>query len=834
MIRLRQALIALGTGLSFAAPVTAQAVPDLYEAYCGQSAHHQLEEDLDRYDQGGAGAGVFGVVWRIASINNPDRASYYSDRYGDDPDYPQAPNCTTRFTQIERDATTALQAYIGYGFDVDPIRVGPIVEGRSGDPVNRIFLTKVDPPPYAEALSPCQEGGDFLANRLTQIRMNAEQMDAMPGLMVRIAVMHEIFHAVQNSNGLFKQGNPGRCALPKWNYEGTADAMALSFGPGPHAPYREGVDGRYARKVYGMRDYSNDLRVAYDEVRSSTGSPPTPEYSTSSMWTHLSDHYFGGKWNFLANWYAIDYDFDPGHLPWLVDNFEAESNVKFYLAYPNFLTEYAMWGGSKFSHLNAEAWRKKAFHWGDDEAQVPGCKTVELDKSAPKASVSLYPTFHQLSGRCLKVKVSGLSAGEIAQVKIMAYHNETDALDNLHLGTAQLSDVVLSLRQSFNCFQAGKALRRQPACLQKPFMGEIPEPLPNENPNAPAHSYAKTWSSMKQRAEDDSLENIYVITHTPITPRDEIDRFQRFKGYRLDVAIDYSGHETSDSGKARKSKGRAGMMDNDPVPMDGTDSAGPAGSILGDAMFAHVGIEIPDFDAEAGGIAMLTLTAMHEVLQYNEIVLTEGEQFLVMLEEPIRFGQTGPYAGMLVGMPSRENTNPQQLKLNWPPETPARVMVERYDSGALVIAVQGGFCRFSDINPETEQCLNPAQFRGRLMRPFGWAYAPGNRFNPISTPGMELYADALARNMARRLGGRLDALGPLAAPDGNPPSSGDAPQTVALPGCDCSCEYYQSLLSVSDGLNRGERPPDNIEEQMQSMQSCMPTCGQSWGQCEPR
>ncbi|MEL7541445.1 MAG: hypothetical protein AAGJ51_11125, partial [Pseudomonadota bacterium] len=293
MIRLRQALIALGSGLSFAAPVTAQAVPDLYEAYCGQSAHHQLEEDLDRYDQGGAGAGVFGVVWRIASINNPDRASYYSDRYGDDPDYPQAPNCTRRFTQIERDATTALQAYIGYGFDVDPIRVGPVVEGRSGDPVNRIFLTKVDPPPYAEALSPCQEGGDFLANRLTQIRMNAEQMDAMPGLMVRIAVMHEIFHAVQNSNGLFKQGNPGRCALPKWNYEGTADAMALSFGPGPHAPYREGVDGRYARKVYGMRDYSNDLRVVYDEVRSSTGSPPTPEYSTSSMWTHLSDHYFG-------------------------------------------------------------------------------------------------------------------------------------------------------------------------------------------------------------------------------------------------------------------------------------------------------------------------------------------------------------------------------------------------------------------------------------------------------------------------------------------------------------------------------------------------------------
>lgn len=765
-----------------------------------------------------------------------DEPIYYSENYGGDPDYPQAPNCTPRAAQIEQDASEALRAYIAMGFDADPNKVGPVVEGRGGAQVNRIFITRNAPPDYAQVLSSCTKTA-FLPKRLSQIHVNAAKATSMPALMVRIAVMHEVFHVIQNSNAFFGRGNPAGCRLPKWISEGTPDALALSLGPGPHAPYREGVEGRYAHKIYGMRDYSNDLRyeVAPENKLAGDVAQPTPEYSTSSMWTHLSDHYFKGKWRFLANWFSIDYEFDPGFLPWLAVNFEAESKVKFYFAYPNFLTEYAVWGGTKFPHLDAEAWRKKTFHWGDGAQQTPGCKTVELSKNTSKAGVTLYPTFHQLSGRCLKVKVTGLSNGEIATVKIAAYHNESEALDRLHLGTAELSDIALEYRQPFNCYEAGTRSRGVPVCLQKPFTGEIPKPLPNTEPSAPAHAFAKTWLSMRQRATDDALENIYVVTHTPLTLRDSIDEKEIFKGYRLDIALDYSGYETSDEGKARKADGTAGMGGDEPLPMDGTGAAGPGSSPLGNAIFAHVGISIPKFDAEAGGISMFTLTAMHEVLKNDEIVLDEGDKFLIMLEDVIGFGETGQHDALLVGTPSGDKMNMQELRLNWPAEKPARVTVERYDELAFVVSVEGGFCRLKDYDEITEECRNPVTFSGRLLKPFGWAYDPDNRFNPVSTPGMQVYAETFERNLARRFGGgsRKVGPGPLAEPDGAPPRQYTSTTITQIPGCDCSCENYLSLLSISDGMNRGEAPPDDMEARLQDMQKCMPSCGQTWAQCRP-
>jgi hypothetical protein len=785
------------------------------------------------------------------------RFDFYLDRLGEALDVPAEDPCLpeAKRSMLADYAEEILRRYEEMGFTSPaPERLGPVVLDGEGRRVVRIFA---DPTfhKYAETVSASDRAGrrPFDPASLAVVRLAPDEFASRPPAFVYRLLAHEMFHVVQRAQQILTRDHTDGLLAP-WLGEGTADAVAAHlmrehFGAGGYQPPLT-VHG--SRSVYGLRPYDEAFTWRSGPARGRWGHKLVTPYTSSSFWTHLAERYFDGEFDYLRDWFAVP-DVEPGGDDWLrwIDDLlrydEGGIDQPFYLIFPDFVAHYAAWGEKKYPHIGEETWLEEAFG---------GCHEVTLSPAQPTRGLNL--ELEPISAQCLRIHVGGLQAGEDVAVQVMAYDDEKEALDNLHLTASRLGGELVRTGGSFDCYDQTRGRGPEHLCLDKPFTGRRGEgrSVDDKGDVAPGAGgdFVKTWYGHEQRPEGASLNNLFFIVHAPVRPRDaahDVARGAKPQAVRLAIGIDVTRLTTTTAGKAEAAHGHVqGDMGHGIVPMQGGGAPSTGG---GPAAFAKQIFNIPSHGAalegllpggalakarEAmSGISMLTLEHIDAV---SGGVDTKARFVLALLpEERIPFGAAGTYEAGVMGV------GPNGDMIVDPGEEPSgRIEVLQFSDELLRVQASGSYCLYADLDRKTGECRRPQSFRGEVIKPFGWTYDGKRRFTSIDTPGMSEYGEHYTKILAGRMPGMPEPFRRQRDPRpgtadgagggaGGDPSGAGGEATASSRACECSCEAFEKMQERMEQLTEQSEsgqaglPPS----EMMDAAACAQECAMAWAQC---
>jgi hypothetical protein len=254
-----------------------------------------------------------------------------------------------------------------------------------------------------------------------------------------------------------------------WIIEGKAEAAAINYlrrHPDFAALFPVDPGLPRAEALAGLRRYNLPLYYHF------TGAQKRDNYATSSFWLHLADAYHGGRVSFL-----YDYSLAPAPLyggfggqnsedwlRWLDQRLREDPKIRtpLYRVYPGFLTHFAgEWAsGGIGDRFPRNIWLTRAFS---------DCKHVTVTPNHPYDSFRL--RIEPMAGRCIRVRIKGISPDDLVGVKLGALVADLKLADALHLGFADTND-----RTRFNCAQISRERRPPPGqvgCLFEPVTGTL-------------------------------------------------------------------------------------------------------------------------------------------------------------------------------------------------------------------------------------------------------------------------------------------------------------------------------------------------------------------------
>lgn len=746
-------------------------------------------------------------------------------------------------------AARALAALKPLGFaSPAPHRLGPVMTGADGQSAVRVIL---DPEMggYANTLSPCSDApGPTHPTRASQLTFSPRELDRWPNPVILRYTAHEIVHVIQNAQPLVNHPDTDDCArIPGWLFEGTADALGLYVSRLTFPGYAPSLKVKGSKSFYGLRPWNRSLSWDSGDTKDRFGHHIVAGYRSASLWTHLAEHYFGGRYHYLADFFAIP-DLTDGRDDWLnwldavLRDKRFGAGHPLYLVFPDFMAQFANWGRDKYPHIGDQDWLQEAFG---------GCQVVSLSPTQPTRGLNL--ELEPISAQCVRVVVGGMAAGDSAQVKFMAYGASVEEVDNLHLAAARMGGRVPDQPGlEKGCYEFARSHRKQPACLDKPFTGKR-----GGESAATKAGWVRTWLSLRQDAADGRLENLYIIAHTPPRPTDT----RHVKGppqrVRLVVGLEHHRLTTSQGGQSKKTTARVNLKPTETPPMDGSEGLGLMGE---DAMSKLIfAINTPAAHAFGPGIATIEVIAnkpAHDGELEPELTLA-----LQVEGEPIPFGARGRFNARV--SLAEEATWDRLADLGAPggsvaeaeawaqraaailgsgvgggarsdPAQNAQIEVLAFDDDLLHLSASGSYCLMADIDDDTGRCRNPQAFEAELITPFGWIWDSAQAFVSVDTPGMQLWREAVRNPLAGLLGG-LPTIPP--APSPPRPSPAPAPSPAAPDGgavstapCDCSCTAYRRMQTLGQGVETAEQF-DRILPELTALTACTVSCVGQWTEC---
>jgi hypothetical protein len=853
------ASVVLGALVVVPNPAAAQWQPDRFQVFCGSPFPFSLSSYWLNV------AREFGWDTRHAKhyLN-------YVESLGTELDDP-APGCIDddRLAEMADMARHALLQIKGVGAaqgrqftDPSPARLGPIVLDENGERVVRIYADPDHEGIGSTDVRP-RSGGGVEPWSVAHVRFSVDHLATQPAWSRYRTIAHELVHVVQTAQQYRtdeRAGTPDTLYL--WIGEGTADALAAEFTERRGYNARPPLSVRGSRSLYGLRPYNRNLtRASGASDRDEYGNALVTEYTASSFFRYLADRFYDGSFRYLIDWFAVP-DKHQGRddwLEWTDDLLRWDAggvDHPLYLVFPDFIAHYAGWGERKYSHIGDETWMREAFG---------GCHTVTLSPSdlVTRLSLELEP----LSAVCVKVLVGGVNPDEAISVQWMAYDQDTNRLDNLHLTAARVSNTVGG--GTFDCYEEAQKGGPNTLCLHKPFVGarggrEL-SPSDGAGVTASGSGFAKTWLGIEQiPSGGDPIENVYFLVHTPVRPRDathgDANNPER---QSVEVDIGMERHKiTVATGPTTASASVNGPAGLGLVPMRGGGSAsspddplGLMGSITSvmdmatdpDAMSQGLflqnmpmGTTLPTMEGACDGICMV-MVDQKEVRPdgYGGHELATVSAISLGLEEPVPFGATGTFKAMVTGCDQEDCERGIGMGAG-------QVTVMRYDDQVLHLTASGEYCVIRGLASLT--CSDRRTFNAEVLKPFGWAYDGGRTFTSIDTPGMAEYREYTTKALAEVMPGvvtvwrtaehpRPGEDAPAPGEDGQGGGGGGGGGVVA-PACDCTCEGYDALMAAVDeyqaalkAANDEGRPPPPTPPAMQTVMRCTMQCARQWGAC---
>ena len=145
----------------------------------------------------------------------------------------------------------------------------------------------------------------------------------------------------------------------------------------------------------------------------------------------------------------------------------------------------------------------------------------------------------------------------------------------------------------------------------------------------------------------------------------------------------------------------------------------------------------------------------------------------IILDETIKFGQTGQFKGMVTGATGEGDS--AELILGSKDGSTATVDVIQWNDDVLHLSLKGEYCLRSNYDFIQGKCRKVENFSGEIVNPFGWAYDPARTFMSKDTPGMAEYR--------KLMGGNVEENSASAGPgssSSSPGSPSDPPSTDGI------------------------------------------------------
>lgn len=328
---------------------------------------------------------------------------------------------------------------------------------------------------------------------------------------------HEMFHALQYGDQLMANCFEGGM----WIREGLADGAALYLINKKFPNFSGHIEG--SSSAVGLRHYDWPLNFSTGRKNIGAQSLETKtSYLTSSFWRFLPEYFGGVKVlpHLLEKPLARDAS-EKDLLRWLDERLRTEPNIQtgLYLVYPHFVTEFASYGGSRYTSFDARSFGKgKAARMAWLKEGFSGCQEITLtpNNAVQKITVSV----NKVAAICIRVQIQGFSGNVTEQIEIVA--DRLDLLDQLHLGWAWID----APDGDKNCYEEHKAKNSLwPPCVIKPFSQTGPA----------AGNYARTWAanSLDFGESSGTAEHVYILSNVAEQPWKTKD----ITGYAIKIGI---------------------------------------------------------------------------------------------------------------------------------------------------------------------------------------------------------------------------------------------------------------------------------------------------------
>jgi len=618
---------------------------------------------------------------------------------------------------------------------------------------------------------------------------------------------HETFHALEYGDQLmaycFKGG--------MWIREGLADGASLYLINRKWANYSGRLDG--SSSATGLRHYDWPLNFSTGRRHvGATSLEAKTSYLTSSFWRFFAENFGGVKVfpHFLNEPLAKDASNDD-LLKWLDERLRTEPNIKsgLYLAYPHFVSEFASYGGSRYTSFASRsfgkgeaartAWLNEGFTACHQMTLTPGNSVQEITISVMKVAAI-----------CIRVKLEGFSGNVTEKIEVLA--DRLDHLDQLHLGWAW----KIGPDGTENCYEKHKSLKSKwSPCVLKAFSQTGPS----------TGKYARTWpSEMIDFGESSgkSAERIYILSNVAVKPW----KSSAVTDHTFKVAVSNSTFNGKPAEPAEQlAVPRKNQMTPNPMKPIGkeelyglqTNPPVPEPPIKGLSLNTYTPNRSKGVKAKAGGYAV----------SINNL----------------EYGKTGPVTGLVAK--AKEDPGSRHI----PPSTlfckdfGARPIgdVIQSDENALRISVDADLCRAPSPGQlcGDNGCPVVDHLTAEVSIGFGWRSFSQTAPTDIRTPGVQLYIDTMPDSLQEALKHgantaipNFDSMPGTSDSDDESGASNDASPGSGgtLESCTCSCD---ELADFDSRAEEAKKAGDNDATMALAgqMMGCMGECQRGYMIC---
>ena len=572
-------------------------------------------------------------------------------------------------------------------------------------------------------------------------------------------VAHELFHGIQAQYPFARTASGAKnCYMKRWVDEGMADAAGffllerkLSGGVPKNDP-----------DFYGMRPYDIPLyeHPAWEEAPflKRFGFPNTKDgksdanenfsYRTSSFWRFLMDRWGNYLDEYdLGRFDALSYPFMkrtgpeknpptsyPAHkrwMKWVVEGTNKYWAYNFFHMYPEFLTEFAAWPGTKYPNQKPDTWLKDAFGGCDHPTRKSAKpKPVILSSKNTSDTIRLEPVIdgimgiqpkalYPLAGRCIQVTVKPKK--EIPfKLEITVETKKPEEADQLVLGFAR--EEQGNKPPHDDCYtharREGYAKHDSISCLYFARTLEVSTPK--------GIRYQRTF----RVAPREFQQSIPVTLTFILVNVDPEDPGNTIGMQNLDVTVSLRMFDGKTQKWTRFDLPESFKLDQLPDPTIPRRQA-----LYGIRKKSAVST------GYSMGLTPIQVTALDDVGK-------KKETYAISPMEPIAFGQTGPFKAMVmeggtVGMPTG-TIGAIGSQFCAPDSQPGNIgTIKRSDDEILEISIDTPLCELSLANFAAceDGCPVVDHFQGKLSLPFGWRYFAENKVEDLVTPGVLLDID---------------------------------------------------------------------------------------------
>ena len=668
--------------------------------------------------------------------------------------------------------------------------------------------------------------------------------------------MHELTHIYQNNYSPFREMPHVNLRAYNWGTEGIADAIGVhrlfeKYG-GQKATLQKirsynskaYTDGLY-RRAFLLRNYNiplnfnatpedeiKDFRTGDRQVLKAIDSAMLNllDYETNGFWYHVLERYLNKKPGRFTT-FMESLTMPPHNYTQKVDDYldriDGGSMQGLEHVYPQFLAEFTNWWEDRTAKmLTEDEWMTIAYS---------KCEPIKLSGGKAAKAVATFE-LSEYGAECFDIEIDGSVAHRLNSLDLIADAQDGGA-DELYMGMARIKG---TLQNDGRCIDVIKKFSVKTApCLMDPVQGFVAWKGGANSQGKPR--LARNFHLAQMKGKKGTPVTIRLVAvRVPEKHKDLYNALER-RLFRLQASVNLAALKTK--------KKRKPVSQED---VEGLEIELQYGEMVG---FSAIIPETPADKKCVDSIYTPTIDPKSDVSNVNQSAYgprrmigmkevfedgREGRRIAVMMQKPLKFGQTGeiPVTGMGEMLPTGDGSGDavsgtismQDTQLD------SRLEILSYNDGSIDFRATVNLCTIAVT--KLTQGKTPCEggdkqsFEMEGTVAFPTIKSGETRMAENCTEPYKAYRMLRVEKIKARFGGfdGFDPFKPPSPPDpfdtkGGGGSGGGEAKVCSIRKADQSCDCSCAAKACYDRKYATSSPGRDL--------SCKLTCGKNWKACSP-